>query len=76
MSLKWIIVNGVLIMMLIALVVMFALTREPDITIQPEKPDREYIQKYPVAGGGYQYILIREYELDVEFMETYEGEEK
>jgi len=49
---------------------------ETSIVVQPEKPTREYIQKYPVAGGGYQYILVREYELNVEFMETYEGEEK
>jgi len=79
MSLKWLIVNGVLIivfMVLVAIAVFAFVQKKSGVTVQPEKPDREYIQKYPIAGGGYQYILVREYELNVEFVETYEGEEK
>jgi hypothetical protein len=55
-----------------------ALSKKPEITVQPEEPTREYIQKYPVAGGGYQYILVREYELSVEFVDdtTYGGIDK
>ena len=71
MNRKWIIVNGVFIIMLIIMVVIAALNypRQPQITVQQAKPDREYIRKYPVAGGGYEYILVREFRLNVEFEE-------
>lgn len=42
---------------------------KPQITVQQAEPDREYIRKYPVAGGGYEYILVREFRLEVEFEE-------
>jgi len=56
-------------------VLLFSPDNEPEITVQPEKPTREYIRKYPIAGGGYQYILVREYELSVEFVDTISGGE-
>lgn len=40
-----------------------------EIIYKHKKPDREYIQRYNVAGEGeYVYILTREYVMDAEFV--------
>lgn len=65
-----IIAISVTIILMTVIVLIVLVPTEPEITVQPHKPTREYINKYPVAGGGYQYILVREYELSVEFVET------
>ena len=36
--------------------------------LMDDKPDREFIERYHVAGGGYQYVLHKEYVLDAEFL--------
>jgi len=70
MRLRDTIIIGSLLLLLSAIIVLIiTIPTTPSVNIQPEKPDREYIRKYPVAGGGYQYILVREYELNVEFVE-------
>lgn len=71
---------SVTIILMVVIVLIVLVPTKPEITVQPHKPTREYIRKYPVAEekGQYIYVLVREYKLEVEFVDdtTYGGIDK
>lgn len=68
---KYIGVTGVVLSSVFMIGFFVGRARPPEIKtiLMEDKADREYIERYNIAGeDGYQYVLHKEYLLDAEFV--------